>query len=235
MMSVSASGMPESIDRNMTSPTAPTPDIVILVGGGRNANNLAGLLEGVGLQIAAILDDRTPGEVLGHAVSAIDTYAGPQWHAVMTITDPKARRSVLTRPALAPCVWTTYIDPRSVVSAHANIGEGSFIAPFASCANVNLGRHVTIMACVVLGAHARIGDFSCVLPNATVASDAEIGSDCIIGMGARIAAGVRIGNGCSVAPNVVVRHDMPDGSIATSRGVRVRVRGKQKTGEVQGR
>lgn len=196
---------------------------IVLIGGGRNANYLVGLFEGVGIEVAAILDDRAGGEVLGHPVTGINAYSGPEWAALMTIIDPELRRSIVARPALRPCVWTSYIDPRSVTSGYAIIGEGAFLSPFVVCANAVIGEHVFIMPSVVIGPRVQIGGYSCVLPNSTIGSDAEIGSGCIIGMGARIAAGVRIGNDCRIAPNTFVRKDLQDGSIVTSKGAGVRI------------
>lgn len=200
---------------------------VILIGGGRNANYLVGLLEGEGIEVFGILDDRDGGEVLGKQVTSINDYTGPEWAAVMTIIDPEARRSIVARPSLKHCIWTSYVDPRSAVSAYASIGEGAFLSPFVVCANAVIGQHVFVMPNSVIGPRVQIGDYSCVLPNSTVGSEVEIGTGCIIGMGTRIAAGVRIGNQCRIAPNTFVRKDLPDGSIATSRGASVRVMRRQ--------
>lgn len=203
--------------------TDPHATTLVLVGAGRNANYLIGLFDSVGIQIAAVLDDFPKQDVLGHRVTSIDQYAGPQWASVLTIVDPDVRRTIVTRPSLKACVWTSYADPRAVVSPQTSFGEGAFVSPFVVCANATLGRHVFVMPNSVIGPKAQIGDYSCVLPNSTIGSEAEVGSGSTVGMGARIAAGVRIGKDCRIAPNTYVRKDLPDNSLATSDGARVRV------------
>lgn len=214
-----ASGFGGSDGARRLSALKPVPQTkrIVLVGGGRNANNLLGLFTDVGIEIAAILDDRPGATIHGHHVTAIDGYDGPEWTAIMTVADPSTRRSLDQRCALLRAHWTAYLDPRSVISPFAEIGDGTFVAPLVACADVTVGRHASIMTGVVLGARVRVGDYTSVMPSATVASDAQIGHDCVIGMGARIEAGVRIGNNCRVAPNVVVRRDMPDFHMAASK------------------
>lgn len=187
---------------------------IVLVGGGRNANNLLGVLNDAGVIVSAILDDRAGAIVHGHTVQPIDTYEGPEWRAIITVADPAARASLILRPPLRRVIWTSYIDHRAAVSPYAEVGEGTFIAPFATCADATIGRHASIMPGVVLGARVTIGDHTDVLPGATVASDTHIGENCIISMGARIEAGLKIGNNCRIAPNTVIREDMPDGTLA---------------------
>ena len=204
------------IDRTLRG-LVPSSMRVILVGGGRNANNLVGLFEDVGIIIVGIVDDAPVPTVLGHDVTRLVDHGLANEAAIMTVANPAIRRTLERRVELRDVTWTAYLDPRCVLSPHATIGPGSFIAPFAACADVTVGRHASIMAGVVLGARVKVGDFSSVLPNATVASDATIGSGVIIGMGARIEAGVVIGDDCRVAPNAVVRRDVAPGAIVTSR------------------
>lgn len=201
---------------NMLRPA--TRDPIIFVGGGRNAHNLLGLLEVAGVRVAAILDDCPGGEVLGHSVLPVEGYEGPEWAAMLTIMDPETRRRMVNRPALASCVWTSYLDPRSAVSPYAKLGTGVIIYPFVMCADAELGDHSMVFPNSAVGARAKVGSFSAILPNATVASDAVIGSNCVLGSGARIAAGVSVGDGCRVSSNAVVRKDVPANSIVTPSG-----------------
>lgn len=192
----------------------PVSEGLLLVGGGRNARNLICILETAGITISRVVDDRPEGSVLGHDVGFIDEVDGAQADALLTVADPDHAQSIRERPALRGCRWPRIIHPSSVVSSHARMGEGCYIGPFAVVTDVDLGRHVHLFAHNVLGARVAVGDFSVVLPHATVASDVRIGKRCMIGMGARIHAGVTIGDDCRIGVNAVVRNDMPDGSIA---------------------
>ncbi|WP_188051799.1 acetyltransferase [Azospirillum sp. Sh1] len=190
------------------------PEGLLLVGGGRNARNLICILETAGITVGGVVDDRPPGSILGHKVGLIDDVNGATVDALLTVADPDHAQSIRERPALRGCRWPKIIHPSSVVSSHAQMGEGCYVGPFALLTDVDLGRHVHLFAHNVLGARAAVGDFSVVLPHATVASDVRIGKRCMIGMGARIHAGVTIGDDCRIGVNAVVRNDMPDGSIA---------------------
>lgn len=189
---------------------------LLFVGGGRNAHNLIGIMEGAGIEIGDILDDRPSGPILGRPVRTIDSQDGRSADAFLTIADPVAARAVRQRPALSGCRWPSVIYPNCIGSSYAEIGEGSYVGPFTILTNTRLGRHVHLFAHNSVGARSEIGDFTVIMPGATVASDARIGAGCLIGTGARILAGVIVGDDCRVGANVVVRRDMPDGSIALS-------------------
>lgn len=204
----------------------PPSDHLLLVGAGRNANNLIEIFESVGVRISGIVDDRPQEAVLGHDVETIDSVDGAAFEAFLTIANPEDARRIRDRPALRACRWPYFVYPQSVVGAHAEIGEGCYIGPFSTMTNVKLGRHVHVFTHDGIGARAEIGDFSIILPHVMIGSDVRIGTDCVIGMGARIYAGVTIGDHCRVGPNAVIHHDMPAGSIALPTPARIRSRAK---------
>lgn len=210
-----------SIHREPLFPSA--PEGLLLIGAGRNARNLICIFETAGVRVSHLVDDQPAGGVLGHQVGLIDDVDGANVDAFLTIADPAHAQLVRERPALRCCIWPRFIHPSSVVSSHAKFGEGCYIGPFAILTDVILGRHVQLFAHNVLGARVSVGDFTAILPQATVASDVKIGKRCMIGMGARIHAGVQIGDDCRIGVNAVVRRDMPDGTIAHF-DPRVRVR-----------
>ncbi|WP_341990772.1 acetyltransferase [Azorhizobium sp. AG788] len=210
----------------LIAPLSPAaPDGLMLVGGGRNARNLICIFETAGVSVRGIVDDRPAGAVLGHAVDVIASLDGASLDAFLTIADPDAAAQIRERPALRNCRWPRFIHPSSVVSSHAQIGEGCYVGPFAILTDIVLGPHVHLFAHNVLGSRVSVGAFTVILPHATVASDVRIGKRCMIGMGARIHAGVTIGDDCRIGVNAVVRRDMPDRSLAVSQhGTRVKTR-----------
>ncbi|MDP1998947.1 MAG: DapH/DapD/GlmU-related protein [Rhodoferax sp.] len=200
------------------APLSPaSPDGLLLVGGGRNARNLICIFETAGVAIRGIVDDRPAGSILGHEVNFIASLDGASTDAFLTIADPDLSSVIRGRPALRGCRWPRFIHPSSVVSSHAQIGEGCYVGPFAVLTDVVLGPHVHLFAHNVLGARVAVDEFTVILPHATVASDVRIGKRCMIAMGARIHAGVTIGDDCRIGVNAVVRRDMPDRSLALSQ------------------
>ncbi|MBB4954840.1 UDP-3-O-[3-hydroxymyristoyl] glucosamine N-acyltransferase [Agrobacterium vitis] len=187
---------------------------LMLIGGGRNARNLICVFETAGIKVRGVVDDQPAGIVLGHDVDFIDSIDGTHMDAFLTVADPDQASALRERPALRGCRWPRFAHPSSVVSSHAEIGEGSYIGPFSVLTDVVIGRHVHLFTHNVLGARVEVGDFTVILPHATIASDARIGKRCMIAMGARIRSGVTIGDDCRIDANAVVRRDMPNGSIA---------------------
>jgi len=199
-------------------------DGLVFIGGGRNAHNLIGIMEGAGIRVSRVLDDAPKAPVLGREVERIDDLEGQAVDAFLTITDPGLAPAVRSRSALAGCRWPTFRHPISDISPYALIGPGCFVGPFAYVTDVVMGQHVHLFAHNVLGSEVEIGDFTAILPHATLASGARIGARCVIAMGARIHAGVTIGDDCRIAANAVVRHDVPAGSMVAPERSRVRPR-----------
>ncbi|MCY1666599.1 hypothetical protein [Rhizobium sp. SL86] len=187
---------------------------VMFVGAGRNANNLMGIFEAAGAAISHVVDDQPQGRLLGKAVETIDSVAGAEADAFLTITDPDIARRIRERPALANCRWPRFVFPNCVVSGYSSLSEGCYIGPFSLVTNAIIGRHVHLFAYNCIGARAEIGEFSAILPHAMISSDVRIGKGCVIATGAVIFAGVTIGDNCKVGPNLVIRHDMKSGTIA---------------------
>jgi len=197
-------------------PPISRPEQIILIGAGRDGHNMIGLLESAGVRIEHVLDDDATGQILGREIQSIQGYVGPVWDALIAIGSPDVRRALVERLSPEGFRWAIYVDPNAVVSAYATLDEGCFVAPFSALADVQVAAHVKIVSHSVIGARVRIGAFTTIGPHVTIASDTIIGSNCMIGMGARIAAGLQIGDGCAIAPNAVVRHDMPSGHIAVA-------------------
>lgn len=187
---------------------------LILIGGGRNARNLICVFETAGVKVRGVVDDCPTDIVLRHHVGLIDNLDGTNIDAFLTIANPDHASNVRQRPALQGCRWPRFVHPSSVVSTHAQIGEGCYVGPFSVLTDVVLGKHVHLFTHNVLGSRVSVGDFTVILPHASIASDVQIGKRCMIGMGARIRAGVKIGDDCRVDINAVVRRDMPNGTIS---------------------
>lgn len=203
----------------------PAPDGLLLVGAGRNARNLICIFETAGVSVRGLVDDRPADPVLGHEVGSIASLNGISTDAFLTISDPDLASVIRKREVLRGCRWPRFIHPSSVISSHAVVDEGCYVGPFAVLTDIVLRPHVHLFTHNVLGARVVVGDFTAILPHATVASDVRIGKRCMIGMGARIHAGVTIGDDCRIGVNTVVRRDMPDRSIAVSTdATRVRTR-----------
>jgi sugar O-acyltransferase (sialic acid O-acetyltransferase NeuD family) len=191
---------------------------VVFVGGGRMAHNLIGLVESAGWTVAGVLDDAPGDDVLGHRVELLETHAGPERDALLTIGAPASRRAVVERYADGRFRWAAFRHPQAVVSSYATLGEGTFIAPFTTMANVQLGAHAVLMPFTLLGTRVCVGAFSFIASHCSLSSDVRIGRECLIGVGAKILAGVTIGDRCTIAAGALVRKDLPDDTFHSPEG-----------------
>ena len=185
-----------------------------LIGAGRNAHNLICVFEENGVPIEEVYDDKPASTVLGYRVSPLQDANLSGRSAIITISEPETKERIANRDCCKTVCWTTFVDPRAVVSRRAELGRGVFIAPFATLVDVNVGDHVSVMSGAVLGTRVSVGRFSVILLSASLASECQVGEGVIVGMGARIHAGVTIGKGCRIAPNTVVRGDLPEYTLA---------------------
>lgn len=136
---------------------------------------------------------------------AIDGYTGCQ----MVVANPQvAFVQVLNHfhPQKRP---DARIDPRAVIGADVQMGDGVFIGPCAVIGQgVQIGNDVVIHPNVVVGDNVYIGDGSLIYPNVTIGAGTQIGRRVIIHAGAVIGS-----DGFGFAPDGQRYHKIPHTGI----------------------
>lgn len=103
----------------------------------------------------------------------------------------------------------TVVHPEASVSAHADIGEGSFVAARAVVApGARLGRCVIVNHGAVVDHDVRVGDFTHIAPLVALGGNVQVGERVLVGAGATVLPGVRIGNDIVVGAGAVVREHL---------------------------
>lgn len=103
----------------------------------------------------------------------------------------------------------TIVHPAAMVSRHAKVGDGSFVAARAIvAASARVGRNVIINHGAIVDHDCVVGDFCHIAPNASLAGDVQIGIGVLIGSGANILPGVKIGEGAVIGAGAVVVSDV---------------------------
>lgn len=83
-----------------------------------------------------------------------------------------------------------------------------FIHPSAVIdSTAQVGRNVSIGACVVIGPNVEIGDGVCIHPNVTIYEDAKIGKDSVIHSGAAVRERTVVGERVTIHNNAVIGCD----------------------------
>jgi len=107
----------------------------------------------------------------------------------------------------------TVQHPRAMVSAHARVGLGSFVAAGAvlgPCAV--LGEGVILNHGAVVDHDCVVEDFCHVAPLASLAGNVRLGAGVLVGAGARLLPGVRVGAGAVIGAGAVVLNDVAPGT-----------------------
>lgn len=134
--------------------------------------------------------------------------------AVGQIRSPDIRIALYEKAKMLGAELPVVISPKSHVSRHAFIEEGSIVMHGAI---VNAGARIGVNAIInsmaliehdaVIGAHCHIST------GAMVNGDVIIGSRCFIGSGVIIHQGVSIGDGAVISAGSIVRKNLPPGVL----------------------
>jgi sugar O-acyltransferase (sialic acid O-acetyltransferase NeuD family) len=123
----------------------------------------------------------------------------------------------------------TLIDPSTIVSSTANIGEGVIITPFCSISSsVILSKNTAINTNTIIGHDITIGEHTVVSSFVNVGGACIVGSDSYLGMGVQIKEGLTIGSKVILGMGSVVFNNIPDSVIALGNPARVMRRNEGK-------
>ena len=102
------------------------------------------------------------------------------------------------------------IHQRASVSAHAELGHGSYIGPNAVlAATAKFGAGILMGPNAVVEGQATIGDYAQLGSGAQVGVGATVGAGAFVGAGAVLVAGVKVGDKARVGAGSVVVADVP--------------------------
>jgi sugar O-acyltransferase (sialic acid O-acetyltransferase NeuD family) len=126
--------------------------------------------------------------ILGFACSATlpDTLA-PGWHCFPASGDARARSAQFDAARARRWPIATLVSPLATVRTDAKVGTGALVAHHAylgPCVDVAEGCIINTAA--VVDHESRIGAFTHISVNTSIAGRVDIGSFCFIGMGASV-------------------------------------------------
>jgi sugar O-acyltransferase (sialic acid O-acetyltransferase NeuD family) len=103
----------------------------------------------------------------------------------------------------------TVQHPRAMVSPHAEVGVGCFLA--AQCVvapGARLGVSVIVNHGAIVDHDVQVGDFTHIAPLVALGGNARIGRRVLVGAGAQVLPGVRIADDVVIGAGAVVRGDV---------------------------
>jgi sugar O-acyltransferase (sialic acid O-acetyltransferase NeuD family) len=194
----------------MASPT------LILIGAGGHCRSCIDVIALEGrYDIAGIVGraEECGTQVLGHVVSHVDEDLPglvAQGHAFLItigqIGAPGRRRELFERLQSLGAVFATVISPRSYVSSHARLGEGTIVMHHALVnTSASVGANCIINSKSLVEHDAVIGDHVHVATTAVVNGGAIVGEDTFIGSGAVLKEYVTLPSGSFVKANAIYK------------------------------
>lgn len=126
---------------------------------------------------------------------------------------------------------TNLVDPSSIISITARLGEGVIITPFSTISSdAVLCDNVLVQSYVRVGHDIHVGNNSVLSSNVGIGGKTKIGDETYIGMGAVIRDELVIGDNVIVGMGAVVHTNIENG--VTVVGLPARVSRKNETGKV---
>ena len=127
--------------------------------------------------------------------------------------------------------FTNLIDPSSIISPTAQLGEGIIITPFSTISSdAVLCDNVLVQSYVRVGHDIYVGNNSVLSANVGIGGKTKVGNETYIGMGAVIRDELVIGDNVIVGMGAVVHTNIEDG--VTVVGLPARIARKNETGKI---
>jgi acetyltransferase-like isoleucine patch superfamily enzyme len=178
-----------------------------------------GLLESH--RLAFLVDAPQRHEVIGLPVVAVGQHeVGAK--VTIAVGEPTSRALLLDKVAALGLTLSSAISPNAFVSAHAEIGAGTIIAPLCSIqATARIGRNVAVNTSTIVG-HDVVVEDNCVLSSmVNLGGGSHVETLAYIGMGALIKEKLRIGHTSIIGMGSVVHSDVREEVIALGNPARV--------------
>lgn len=196
-----------------------TVRMLLIIGAGGHASDVADLAMRCGVPRIAVRDDRPVNgdRFERRGIRMLPTGEGLPEGATCTlgIGRPTSRRGAAQdlpeETAHAPLV-----DPAAVMSPSADLSAGVQVFWLAGISPlVSLGRHVLVSYGATVGHDTTVGNYSSVFPGAHVSGEVDIGEAVLIGSGAVVLQGLTIGDGAVLGAGAVVTRDVSPGAKVT--------------------
>jgi sugar O-acyltransferase (sialic acid O-acetyltransferase NeuD family) len=187
---------------------------LVIFGAGGHGRVVADAALAQGAWSALVATDRDPqrcrGELLpGVACVSVEQASASSSLVHVAIGSAEAREREAA--ALGASRLASVVHPRASVSAHAQIGPGTFVAAQAVVApGAQVGTSVIVNHGAVVDHDVRVGDFSHIAPLVALGGGARIGRHVLVGSGARVLPGVSIADGVTIGAGAVVRESITE-------------------------
>lgn len=134
------------------------------------------------------------------------------YYGICGVMDPKLRRKIVdTEIESKEYMLPVLIHPETVKSNDFIAKPGSIVF-----SGVHISYNVKIEKCVLvsfntdLGHDLRVGEYTSIMPSATIGGKCSIGQNCIVGSGATFHQGIKVGRDSIIGIGTTIIKDVPD-------------------------
>ncbi|MCI9123129.1 MAG: acetyltransferase [Eubacterium sp.] len=198
---------------------------IILIGGGGHACSVAdSILRSGRYEIAGFVDrgqgkEDVLGKIpfIGKDDDLADLYRSGIRNAFVTVGylgRESPRERIYNRLKQIGYRIPGILDPASIVSDEACIGEGTFVGKGAVInANARVGKMCIINTKAIVEHDVLVGDFSHVAVGGVLCGNVQVGRSVFIGANATVIQNVRVGDGAVIGAGASVRHEITAGQV----------------------
>ncbi|NKB87369.1 MAG: transferase [Acidobacteria bacterium] len=186
------------------TPAAP----ITVIGGGGHAKVIVGLIQALGVEIAAIRDENP--EVVGMTVLGVPV-EHPSTEAsteprVLAVGDNRAR-AVVAKRVRGP--FATLIHPAAFVAPDAELGPGTVVCAGAVIQpGAHVGSHVVVNTGSTIDHDCRIGDYVHLAPGVNLAGEVTVEEGAFLGVGSAVVNGLVIGAWATLGAGAVATRNI---------------------------
>jgi len=179
--------------------------LLLLGGGGHCKSVLDSLGSDHVYDVIKIIDvkSKVGSDIMGYQIAGTDDdlqsfYEDGFHEAFITagsVGDTTLRKKLVSKTEAIGYSFPTITDPTAIVSEHAQLEEGCYLAKGAIVnAGVTIGKQSIVNTGTILEHDCKVGDFSHIAPSATVLGGVTIGEQSHIGTGSLLREGITIGD-----------------------------------------
>lgn len=151
-------------------------------------------------------------------------YFPDELYLVLAVGSPAAKASIASQITNPVVRYATLVHPLAQPHPyqHVALGPGTLVFQGAVLTRgIHVGKHVLLYMNCTIAHEAAIGDFSSIMPGATISGNTKLGSGVLIGANAVVLQGLRIGNNTKVGAGAVVTTAIP--AACTAVGIPAKV------------
>jgi sugar O-acyltransferase (sialic acid O-acetyltransferase NeuD family) len=153
--------------------------------------------------------------------TVLDEFELNSIEVIIAIGEPAVRKKLYQKVKELNLKLATLVDPSSIISPSAKLGEGVIVAPYCSISSsAQIGDNVAINTNSIIGHDIVVGEHSVISSFVNIGGACLVGKSSYLGMGVFIKENLSIGSLVIIGMGSVVFKNIPDEVIAMGNPAR---------------